>query len=112
MDGFTVCGNYSQAMTFDCDLCGTHGRESVDHSESVASTRGHREDLQRCICHETGVWITELTFAVDQHRLRILTCVYSQTTGVSFSGIFMQPIGQKHDMRCQVKVIQVGIRVF
>lgn len=76
MDGFTVGRNHRQLVAFDGDLSRAHRRESVDHAESVASARRHREDLQRRVGHEACVGIAELTFAVDQHRLGILAGVH------------------------------------
>lgn len=111
MNGLAVSGDYGQLVTFNCDLCWAHRWESVDHAESVASAGCHREDLQRCVCHETGVWIAELTFTVNQHRLGILTCVHCQTSRVSLSGIFVQPIRQQHDVGRQIEVIQMRIWV-
>lgn len=112
MNGLAVGRNNRQAVTFDGDLSGAHRRESVDHAESVASAGCHRENLQRRVRHEAGVWITELTFAVDQHGLGILTGVDRQSTGVSLSSVFVQPIRQQHDVGRQIKVIQVRVGVF
>lgn len=98
-------------LTFDGDLSGTDGRESVDHAESVASAGCHREDLQRRVGHEAGVRVAELAFAVDEHGLGVLAGVDGQSSWVSFGGVFVHPIGQQHDVRCQVEVVQVRIWV-
>lgn len=111
MDGLAVGGDDGQAVAFDGDLSWAHGREGVDHAESVASAWRHGEDLQRRVGHEAGVWITELTFAVDQHRLGILTCIHSQAAGISLCGIFVQPIGQQHHVRREIKVVEMRIGV-
>lgn len=112
MNGFAVSRDDSQAVTFNGNLSWADRGESVDHSEAVAFARCHCEDLQWRVGHESGVWITELPFAVDQHRLGILTCVDCQTAWVSLASIFVHPIRQQHDVSRQIKVIQVRVGVF
>lgn len=132
MDCLAICGNHCQPvtfgmehkllickglscfyklLTFDGDLSGAHRGESVDHAEPVASAGCHREDLQRSVGHEAGVGVAELAFAVDEHRLGVLTGVDGQSSRVSLGGVFVHPIGQQHDVRCQVEVVQVRIWV-
>lgn len=98
-------------MALDGDLGGTDRGEGVDHSESVATTRRDREDLQRSVGHKSGVGVSELALAVNEERLGILASVYSQSTWISFGGIFVQPITDHHDVGGQIKVIQVAVGI-
>lgn len=111
MDGLAVGCNHRQLMAFNCNLSRAHGRESVDHAESVASAGCHCEDFQRSVGHEAGVRVAELTFAVDEHGFRILAGVDSQTPRISLGGVFVQPIRQQHDVSRQIEVIEMRIWV-
>ena len=81
-------------MAFESDLRGAHGRESVDHSESVSPARSDREHLQGRVGHEARVGVSELTLPVNQYVFGVLTSVDGQTTRVSLSGVFVQPIAE------------------
>lgn len=98
-------------MSFDGNLGWAYRRKGVDHTESVPAARSDGEDFQRCVGHETGVGVTELSLAVDEHRFRILTGVDGETTWVSFGGILVEPIAYQHDMRGQIEVVQVRVGV-
>lgn len=92
MHWFTICGNDCHAMTFDRHLSWTHRRERIYQTESIAASWCDCEYFQRRVCHEASVWIAELTSAIDQHGLGVLTGVNSQSARISFGGVLVQPI--------------------
>lgn len=92
MHWLAICSNDCHAMTFDRHLSWTYRCECVYQTESIATPWRDGEYLQRSVCHEAGVWVTELTSPVDQHRLWILAGVNGQSAGISFSGVLVQPI--------------------
>lgn len=53
-----------------------------------------------------------MSFAVDENVVGILAGVDGQTSWVSFSRVFVEPIAEDHDMGSQVKVVQVAVGVF
>lgn len=73
MHRFSVGGNECQIVSLDGELSWAYGCEGVDHTESVSATWSDGEYFQWGVGHESSVGITELSFAVDQHRLGILT---------------------------------------
>lgn len=98
-------------MAFDGQLGGADGGEGVDHTESVPATGCDSEDLEGSVGHETGVGIAELSLSVDQQRFGILASVDGQTAGISLSGVLVEPITDQHDVRGQVKVVQVTVGI-
>lgn len=99
-------------MTFEGYLSWTHRSESVDHSEPVSSAWCDCEDFEWGVGHKSSVGVSELTLAVDEDVVGILSGVDGQTTWVSFSGVFVEPIAQYHDVCCQIEVVQVAVGVF
>lgn len=103
--GLTIGGNDCHTMAFDSHLCRTHRCECIDQTETISATRRDCEYFQRRVRHKTGVWIAELTATIDQHRFGILSSVDSQTAGETFGGVFMQPIADQNDVRCQIEIV-------
>ena len=103
--------NHRQRMSLDRNLGRADGSERVDHAEPIAAPRRNGEDLQRRVGHEAGVRVTELALAVDQQRFGILTGVHRQTARVTLSGVLVQPVTHQHDVRGQIEVVQVRVRV-
>lgn len=99
-------------MSFESDLGGAHRCKSIDHSESVSSTRRDCEHFQGRVGHEASVRVSELTLSVNQYVFGILPGVDGQTTWVSLGCVFVKPIAEKHDMSGQVVVVQVTVGVF
>lgn len=98
-------------MTFDCHLSWTHRSEGIDHAETITTARCNGEYFQGGICHKAGVGVTELTLAVNQQRFGILASVDSQTAGITFGSILVQPITDQHNVGGQIKVIQMGVGI-
>lgn len=98
-------------MAFESDLSRAHGRESVDHSESVTSAGRDGEHFQGRVGHEASVGISELTLAVNQHVLGILTSVDGKTTWVPLRGILVQPITKQHYVGSQVIIVEMTVGV-
>lgn len=111
MDGFTVGSDDGQSVSLDGDLGRADGSERVDHTEPVATAWRDGEDLERCVGHEARVRIPELALAVDEQRFRILTGVDGQSTRVPFGRILVQPIADQHDVRGQIEVVQMRVRI-
>lgn len=109
---FTISSYDCKVVAFNRDLSRTHWSESVDHSESVSPSWGDGKHFQRCVCHETGVGVSELSFAVDQNRFGVLTGVDRQTAWEPLGGIFVEPVTNQHYMSGQVIIIQVAVGVF
>lgn len=105
MHRLAVRRNDGHAMALDRHLSGTDRCERVNQTETVTATGRYGKDLQRCVCHKASIRVTELTSSVDQHRLGVLAGVHCQTARVSFSGIFVQPITDEHDVCRQIKVV-------
>lgn len=92
MHGLTVGRDDRHAVALNGHLSRAHRGECVDQTETVAATGRNGEDLERCVGHESSVGIAELTATIDEHRFGILTGVDSQTAGISFGRILVQPI--------------------
>lgn len=112
MNGFTVGSNQSQVVSLNSELSRTYGGKGVDHSEPVSPARGHGEDFQRCVGHEAGVGIPELTLAVDQQTLGVLAGVHGQSSGEPFGGILVHPVAEEHHVGGEIEVVQVAVGVF
>lgn len=54
---------------------------------------------------------SELSFSIDQQRVRVLASVGSQTARESLHSILMHPIRQQHDVGGQIVVVQMGVRI-
>lgn len=98
-------------MSFNRQLRWTDGSEGIDHPEPVSSSRGDGEDFEWCIGHETGVGVPELTFAVDEATLGVLSSVHGQSSRETLRGIFVHPIAEEHDVCRQVVVVEVAVGV-
>lgn len=55
LHGFSVGSDQDKRMSLDGDLSRTYGRQRVDHSEPVSSTRRDSESLQRGVGAESRV---------------------------------------------------------
>lgn len=75
LHGFAIGRDHGHAVALDRHLCGTYRCECIDQTEPVPTSRRYRKDLQRCVGHEAGVRVTELTAPIDQHRFGILASV-------------------------------------
>jgi len=111
LDGFTVGGDDEQRMTLDGQLGGTHGAEGVDHSEAVPASGGDGEDLQGSVGHQTGLRVSELTAAVDEDGVRILSGTHLQASGETLGRVLVHPILQHHQVVGQVEVVQVAVQI-
>lgn len=84
MNGFAVGSDDGQCVTLERDLCRTDGSEGIDKSETITASRRYRENFERRVGHETGVWILRLR-SVDElrgHRIFITrTRIYARISG-------------------------------
>lgn len=53
----------------------------------------------------------ELSLAVDEDGLGVLPGVRGETARKALHGVLVHPVGQQHDVRRQVEVVQVTVRV-
>lgn len=53
----------------------------------------------------------ELSFAVDQQRLGVLSRVGGQSAGESLHRVLVKPVGQQHHVRGQIVIVQVAVGV-
>jgi hypothetical protein len=111
MHRLSVGGDQDQVVSLDGELRGTHRSERVDHPEPVSSSWSHGEDFQRCVGHESGVGVSELSFAVDEQAFGVLTGVDGQSSWESLGGVFVHPVAEQHHVRGQVVVVQVAVGV-
>lgn len=111
MHGLSVRWDNCHAMSFDSNLSRAHGRKCIDQSESVPSSWSDGENFEWCVCHESGIRVTELSSSVNQHWLRILPGIDGESTGVSFSSVLVQPITDQHNVRCQIEVVQMWVGI-
>lgn len=111
MNGFAISSNQGQIVSLNGQLSWTYGSKRVDHSESVSLSWGHGKYFQRCVGHETGVGISELTLAVDQQTLGVLASVDGQPSWESFGGIFVHPVAEQHHVGGEIVIVEMAVGV-
>lgn len=53
----------------------------------------------------------ELSFAVDENCVRVLTRVYGQSSRVPFHRVLVKPVTDEYHVSCQVEVVQIAVGV-
>lgn len=111
LDGLTVRGDDQQRMALDGQLGGTHGAEGVDHSEAVPASGGDGEHLEGSVGHQTGLGVSELTAAVDEDGVRVLSGTHLQASGETLGRVLVHPVLEHHQVVGQVEVVQVAVQI-
>lgn len=111
MHRLAVGGDDGHAVSLDGHLGRANGGEGVYHAEAVPSAGRDGEYLERRVRHESRVRVSELAAAVDEHRLGVLAGVDGQAAREALGGVLVQPVADQHDVRRQVEVVEVRVRV-
>lgn len=107
-----ISGNERQIVSFDGQLRWANRSKRIDHPEPIPPPRRNSEHFQRCVGHESGVGVPELSLSVDEQALRVLARVHGQPSRETLRSVFVHPVTEEHHVGGQVVVVEVAVRVF